>query len=67
MPNGKIVQVNLRLPEDEKAAIERAAYWSRLSVNDFLRQIAREAAAVKMAEYGERAPFLPRGNDEKDH
>jgi uncharacterized protein (DUF1778 family) len=67
MPNGKFVQLNLRLPEDEKAAIERAAYWSRLTVNDFLRTIAREKAAAKMEEFGERAPFLPPQRREDDN
>jgi uncharacterized protein (DUF1778 family) len=59
MPNGRVVQINLRLPEDEKAAIERAAYWARLSVSDYIRAVMREAAAAKMAEFGERAKFLP--------
>ena len=59
MPNGKTVQMNFRLPEDEKAAIERAAYWSRTNVTDWMRSVLRESAAAKMAEFGERAPFLP--------
>jgi hypothetical protein len=61
MPNGRTVQLNLRLPEDEKSAIERAAYWARLSVSDYMRAVLREAVAAKLAEFGERAPFLPGG------
>jgi uncharacterized protein (DUF1778 family) len=59
MPNGKTVQINLRLPEDEKAAIERAAYWARLSISDYVRGVLREAVTAKLEEFGERAPFLP--------
>ena len=59
MPNGRTVQINLRLPEDEKAAIERAAYWARLSVSDYMRAVLREAVTAKLAEFGDPAPFLP--------
>ena len=59
MPNGKNVQINLRLPEDEKRAIERAAYWARLNVNDYLRATMREAVTAMLAKFGERPDFLP--------
>jgi uncharacterized protein (DUF1778 family) len=59
MPNGKTVQINLRLPEDEKAAIERAAYWARLNVNDYLRSRLRDLTAEELAKFGERPAFLP--------
>jgi T5orf172 domain len=58
-------QMNFRLPEDEKEAIERAAYWSRTNVTDWMRSVLRDAAAAKMAEFGERAPFLPKPKETK--
>ena len=57
------MQVNLKMPEDEKAAIERAAFWTRLNLSDFMRSTLREKAAAVMAEFGERAPFLPPPKD----
>lgn len=59
MPNGKMIQMNFRLPEDEKEAIERAAHWARLTVSDYMRSVLRDAAAIKLEEFGERAKFLP--------
>lgn len=65
MPNGKLVQMNFRLPEDEKEAIERAAHWARLNVSDYMRSVLRDAAAKKMSEFGERAKFLPKEEKEE--
>lgn len=56
--------MNFRLPEDEKAAIERAAYWARMNVTDWMRSVLRGASADKMAEFGERAPFMPPDKEE---
>lgn len=59
MPSGKTVQMNFRLPEDEKQAIDRAAELARHNTTEWIRAVLREAAAKKMAEFGERASFLP--------
>ena len=59
MPNGPTKQLSIRLPEDEKDAIERAAYWERVSVNEAVRKTLREWSAAVLERFGERASFLP--------
>jgi HicB family len=54
---GATARINLRLPEQLKAGIERAAARERLSVNAWLVR----AAAAALADDGDRSPPAQRG------
>jgi hypothetical protein len=56
---GGVARVNLRLPDQLKSRVERAADREGLSINAWLMRAA--AAAVQRAESGGQEPQAPRG------
>ena len=57
-PSGKTDRTQIRLDEDERAAIEDAARLMGLPVSSWLRVVARAAAAKQLAEAGKAVPWL---------
>jgi uncharacterized protein (DUF1778 family) len=53
-----MVQMQIKLKEDEKAAFSRAAELSGMSLSAWIRFHAREAAEEKLRERSEHVAFI---------